>query len=243
MKGGNKMGIIYCYTNLVNNKKYIGQTINPKKRFNQHKSSAFNEKDSEYNSPLHRAFRKYGYENFKYEVLIENNEIDILNELEIYFIKKYNSQIPNGYNIEPGGKNCSKPKTQEHKEKLTWGQAELTLEEIISLREAYARKESPKEIYNKFYKNRLHYNSFLNIWSGRRYKNIMPEIIENGRHTKLNLDIARQIRKEREETNLSYDKLAIKYNVSKSAIADIIKGRTWKETVTEPVSTILGTEE
>ena len=71
------MGIIYCYTNLVNNKKYIGQTINPKERFNQHKSSAFNEKDNEYNSPLHRAFRKYGYENFKYEILIENDEIDI----------------------------------------------------------------------------------------------------------------------------------------------------------------------
>lgn len=237
------MGIIYCYTNLVNNKKYIGQTINPKQRFNQHKSSAFNENDNEYNSPLHRAFRKYGYENFKYDILIENEDIEVLNELEIYFIKKYNSQIPNGYNIEPGGKNCSKPKTQEHKEKLTWGQAELSLEEIIELREAYARKESPKEIYNKFYKDRLHYNSFLNIWSGRRYKNIMPEIIENGRHTKLNLEIARQIRKEREETKLSYDKLAIKYNVSKSAIADIIKGRTWKETVTEPVSTILESEE
>ena len=71
----------------------------------------------------------------------------------------------------------------------------------------------------------------------------MPEIIENGRHTKLNLELARQIRKEREETKLSYDKLAIKYNVSKSAIADIIKGRTWKETVTEPVSTILESEE
>jgi hypothetical protein len=50
---------------------------------------------------------------------------------------------------------------------------------------AYQRKESPKKIYDEKYKDRLHYNSFLNIWSGRRYKNIMPEIIENGRHTRL----------------------------------------------------------
>lgn len=41
------MGIIYCYTNLINNKKYIGQTINPHQRFLQHKSSAFNEKDKD----------------------------------------------------------------------------------------------------------------------------------------------------------------------------------------------------
>ena len=65
--------------------------------------------------------RKYGFQNFSYEILAHDiTDIEILNELEQYYIKKFNSQIPNGYNIESGGKNCSKPKSSEQKVKLTW---------------------------------------------------------------------------------------------------------------------------
>ena len=186
------MGAIYCYTNLINQKKYIGQSIDPKQRYNAHKSSAFNENSKEYNSPLHMAMRKYGYENFSYEILQETNDIELLNSLEVFYIKYYNSQIPNGYNILEGGKNAPRGEVPlEVKKKLTWTQAKLTEDEVIALRLAYANKESPKAIYDELYKDRLHYNSFLNIWSGRRYKNIMPEAIEMGRHTKLNEEIVK----------------------------------------------------
>lgn len=225
------MGIIYCFTNNINGKKYIGQSISKgNARYNNHKSSYKNPDDCEYESPLHRAFRKHGFENFTYEILAQDIEsIDLLNQLEIQYIQQYSCQIPNGYNIEPGGKNCAKPKTIEHRKKEIWAQAKLTEEEVIELRKAYQRKESPTKIYKEKYENIMHYNSFLNIWSGRRYALIMPEVFEKGRHTKLNAETVKLIRKDREETNLSYDKLAEKYGISKGTIADIIKKRTWKD--------------
>ena len=223
------MGIIYCYTNKINGKKYVGQTINPEQRYNAHKSNYQNPNNTEYNSLIHRAFRKHGFDNFTYEILVKDiDDINVLNELEIYYIKKFNCQTPNGYNVEAGGKNSTKPKTLEHRKKEIWGQAKLTEEEVIELRKAYRDKKSPTEIYKKNYANRMHYNSFLNIWSGRRYALIMPEVFQNGRHTKLNAEIVKKIRKDRETTNLSYDKLAEKYGVSKGTIADIINKRTWK---------------
>ena len=97
------------------------------------------------------------------------------------------------------------------------------------MRKAYQEKQSPTEIYKNEYADKMHYNSFLNIWSGRRYALIMPEVFENGRHTKLNAEIVKNIRQDRENEKLSYDKLALKYGVSKGTIADIIKKRTWKE--------------
>lgn len=223
-------GNIYCYTNLINGKKYVGQTVNLELRKRAHKSAAQNENSDEYNSPLHRAFRKYGYENFSYEVLEENiDNYEELNAKEIEYIAQFNSQTPNGYNVEPGGKNCSKPKSEEQREKLMYAQAALTEEEVIELRKAYVNKESPTKIYNEKYKDRMHYNSFLNIWSGRKYKFIMPEVIQTGRHTKLNAELVREIKLKRKEEGTSYQKLADEFNVSKSTIADIFKGRTWKD--------------
>lgn len=225
------MGIIYCYTNKTNGKKYIGQTLNPEHRKQQHKSNAFNEKSPEYNSIIHRAFRKYGYDNFQYSILSQDiDNLELLNTLQQYYIKKYNTIQPYGYNILQGGSNASKPKDQEYKKKLIWGQAKLTEEQVIELRKAYQNHQSPTDIYNAKYAERLHYNSFLNIWIGKRYGLIMPEVFEDkGRHTKLTEDLVREIKIKRRDTNLSYEKLAKEFNVSKGTIADIIKERTWKQ--------------
>ena len=97
---------IYKITNLINGKSYIGQSVNIEKRFIQHKSVAFNPNDKNYNYPLYRAIRKYGVENFSFEVL-EQCSVDELNNKEIYYISKYNAHSKFGYNQDDGGNHAS----------------------------------------------------------------------------------------------------------------------------------------
>ena len=82
---------IYKITNKINGKSYIGQSINIKKRWENHKCMNGNK---EY--PIYRAFRKYGVENFKFEVL-EECEVEELAERELYYILYYES-YGKGYN-------------------------------------------------------------------------------------------------------------------------------------------------
>ena len=220
--------IVYCYTNQINNKKYIGQTKNPNQRYNAHKSNHQNPEHTEYDSLFHRALRKYGWDNFFYEVLAETEDIDLANELEIFYINFYNTIRPNGYNILEGGKNASRPMAEITKEKLRWAHGKLTQDEVIFLRLAYANHESPKQIYDQYFKERLAYTSFLNIWSGRRYATVMPEVIQTGRKTKLTENQVIEIKQQLKEHHGSYNTIAKQYGVTRGAIEAIDLGKTWK---------------
>ena len=96
------MAAIYKITNLVNNKIYIGQTINSiDKRFKQHLSQV---NCANICSALYSAFTKYGKENFIIESIVSGEySREELNELEIFYIKKFDSLSPNGYNLQSGG--------------------------------------------------------------------------------------------------------------------------------------------
>ena len=64
---------IYKITNKLNNNCYIGKSIDIERRFKEHKTHAFykKERNREWNKVLYRAIRKYGLENFSFEVLEE----------------------------------------------------------------------------------------------------------------------------------------------------------------------------
>lgn len=100
---------IYKITNLTNNKVYIGQSKNIEERWSNHRKDSFNIKDVEYNSPLHRAIRKYGLSNFEFQV-IEECLVKDLDEREKYYIRAYESyplSKEKGYNQTPGGQGPS----------------------------------------------------------------------------------------------------------------------------------------
>lgn len=96
------MGEIYLVTNIINEKKYIGQTrVGFQKRWSEHVSHANNEK-SDF-SVLHRAMKKYGIPSFRVEKIFECPEEE-LNFHEQRLIEEYDSLHPRGYNLVTGGK-------------------------------------------------------------------------------------------------------------------------------------------
>lgn len=93
---------IYMITNLLNNKKYIGITCrkNIKQRWVEHKSKA--RKNKQYVSLINRAIKKYGEENFKFEIIKKMNDcsIETLLKEEARLIHKNKTLAPLGYNIK-----------------------------------------------------------------------------------------------------------------------------------------------
>ena len=166
------MYYIYKYTNKINGKVYIGQTNNLQKRFNGHKSEAFNPKSKGYNLPFHCAIRKYGIKNFIYEVLeeIEDGESqDFINDREIFFIDFYHSlTTENGYNLTVGGDGCPKsPLTYE--EKLSRSKL-FTGDEIKDIQQRLLNDEEFDDI-EEIYKPKLKRTFLVNINTGTNFYN------------------------------------------------------------------------
>lgn len=96
---------IYKFTNKITGQSYIGQSVDIKRRYNQHKNryDEFGDKEAPLEDTyFHSMLRHYGFHNFDFEILEECNKED-LNDKEIYYIAFYNSLKPNGYNQTHGG--------------------------------------------------------------------------------------------------------------------------------------------
>lgn len=109
--------IIYKITNNKNDRIYIGQTVNSlQERIWNYKKEY---KHSTHRRPILDAMRKYGFENFSFEIIAETNSQKELDELEKYYIKNFHSLCTeNGYNVELGGNGFGKH-SEETKRKIS----------------------------------------------------------------------------------------------------------------------------
>lgn len=160
---------IYKYVNKINGHTYVGQTNDLNKRYNGHKSDSLNPKSHSYDYPLSNAFRKYGLENFTYEVIEEVNNREEANKREIYWIEKLKSHISQGgYNITKGGDSHNGQKVP-WEELLKKGKV-FTPEEIIDIQNQLIAGALYKDLMEQ-YAPRLKRTFLSNLNHGANYKN------------------------------------------------------------------------
>jgi len=150
-------GKIYVITCLINNKKYVGQTIKKlKSRWKEHINHKW--EDRNLHLPLQLAFRKYGIENFKIELLIENiDNQEKLNELEIFYSKLNNSIVPNGYGLKVGERNgFISEETKQKISKSNTGKIRTPemLKKLSDSHKGNKQTEETKKKISDFFKNK-----------------------------------------------------------------------------------------
>lgn len=112
---------IYLVTNKINGKQYVGQTITKYSKLG-------------HGHAIKNAYKKYGRKNFTYETIVSDISCEMfLDYAEKFWIEKLNTLVPNGYNLEYGGRwgkivnhkpNLGKKASAETKAKMSASQKE-----------------------------------------------------------------------------------------------------------------------
>lgn len=226
---------IYKFTNKITGKIYIGQTNNIEKRKRGHKSESFNPKANGYNLPFHAAVRKYGWENFEFEILEEIPDEfgrEYLNEREIFFISYYKSLVDeNGYNLTKGGEGYSKgPLTFEEQVQLS---KIFDIEQVKDIQSMLLDGYEYFEIMSKYPQLTDSFLSNINLgWNFKRDDLSYPLATL---HTKFSRETKQKIIKDIQE-GCQYRDISTKYGISVGYISMINKGQKWfNEALTYPL--------
>ncbi len=112
----NKICGIYEILNIINGKRYIGQSVDVYKRYRSHVNKLNN--NTHRNTYLQNSWNKYGKESFVFNI-IEQCDVDDLDELEQFYILHYNTcNRKCGYNLDSGG-NSNKRLSDETRRKIS----------------------------------------------------------------------------------------------------------------------------
>jgi group I intron endonuclease len=113
---------IYRFTNLINNKMYIGFTsYTPDERYKLHISACNDSRNVERKQHIHSAMLKHGVENFKFDIIYQSMDFEHCLSMETYFIKEYNTfGGKSGYNHTMGGEDRKRSDAtiEKHRNKM-----------------------------------------------------------------------------------------------------------------------------
>lgn len=219
---------IYCFTNKINGKKYVGQTNNIENRKRGHKSDAFNQKSNGYKLPFHAAIRKYGWDSFNFDILEEIPEsfgYDYVNQREKFFISENESLVSQkGYNICVGGQGCPRKK--------------LSFEESVKLSKLFSEVEI-RDIQQMLLEN----YAYFEILS--KYPQLTPSFLSNinvGLNfiredlsyplSKLHSFFSKETREkiiEEIANGVCYKNISEKYSISPGLLSNINSGKKWRD--------------
>lgn len=201
---------IYIIKNDINDKVYIGQSINSKERFKEH--CRINEKKLY----IDKEISKLGKEHFWYEIL--ENQVDNYNEKEQYWIEYYNSKAPNGYNIASGGEgipngvNCLSSSIKEEK----------ILDSIIF--DLKNTNLSYKDIAKKYYIRNENIICRINTGASYRKSNLQYPIRKQRVDEIITEAKEKEIKDLLKNSLLTFSDIAKKYNISVSYVNSINRG-------------------
>lgn len=201
---------IYCIENLVNHKRYIGQSVNISDRISHHKSDLKHNRHK--NTYLQNSYNKYGLHNFKFYIL-EKCNINNLDELERFYIAKYNSMNRDyGYNRESGG-NINKCPSLETRRKISKNHIDVSGEN------------------NPMYGKKMSKDSVLRTITNQNYINRKVKGEDNHRCS-ISEEDALAIKKHFSDGHKPYhgeiSDIAKKYNTTSLTVSHIKNGHSWK---------------
>lgn len=227
---------VYKITNKINGKVYIGKTNNPKKRWNEHKSTSKKVKGHKDFSLIHKAIQKYGDDCFTFEVIKEfKNESQAYNS-EKYWIKRHKSYVgdyghESGYNLTPGGDGMQSGALSG----IRNPKAKLSNNDTLAIQTS---KFSTKQLCLIYGVSRT---TIQRIRSGKTWSHMATKMKkpkagfyydnrsgENSCRAKLTWKKVEKIRAEFKNNAISIASLSRKYNVSWFTIKCIVTNITWK---------------
>jgi len=229
--------LVYLITNLINKKIYIGQTINhvaQRQAVHKHRAKLYSSGNYGTNSYLYNAICKYGFDNFKFEVIEDfietQEELDLAEIWWIFIYRSINRDI--GYNISPGGNGKGRVSDETRKKISEANKGEKSFQygksPSLETRAKLSKANKGHKMSDLQRQKCSEAHKGLKQSEETKRKRSKAFIGEKSTSAKFTNEQVKLIRIERESTKISIRALSEKYNVSKGCIKDMIYYRSYK---------------